>query len=75
MGDGASNFAKERGLKMIENSSLISEKALKKYQKYKKRLDISRKLMSSGPKLSQGPNTTQVTITNVPWREIKFSIN
>ncbi len=60
MGDGASIFAKERGLNLVHNTSLISDRAQKKYKKYKERLDVSRKLLSSGLKISIQPNPSQV---------------
>lgn len=68
MGEGASNFAKERGLDLISNSALISDKALRKYQKYKERLEVSRKLISSGLKISVEPHPSQVGILNIYFK-------
>lgn len=60
VGEGASNFAKERGLDLISNSALISDKALRKYQKYRERLEVSKKLLSSGLQISVKSNQSQV---------------
>jgi len=60
VGEGASEFAKNRGLNLVHNSTLISDKAMRKYKKYKERLEVSRKAFSSGLKITVQPNPSQV---------------
>lgn len=62
VGEGASSFAKERGLKLVQNRTLISDRALKKYKKYKERLEISKKALQGGLKISIQPNPSQVIL-------------
>jgi hypothetical protein len=60
VGEGASDFAKNRGVNLVHNSTLISDKAMRKYKKYKERLEVSRKALSSGLKITVQPNPSQV---------------
>ncbi|XP_046458331.1 threonine aspartase 1-like [Daphnia pulex] len=62
VGEGASDFAKNRGLNLVHNSTLISDKAMRKYKKYKERLEVSRKALSSGLKITVQPNPSQDTV-------------
>jgi len=39
VGDGVTQFAKKRGLSLVDNSSLISDSAMKMYKKIKTRIE------------------------------------
>lgn len=62
VGEGASCFAKKRGLKLVQNKTLKSERAIKKYKKYKERLEISKKAVLAGLKITIQPNPSQDTV-------------
>ena len=48
IGDGAMRFASQRGIPITDNTKMISEKAGKKFKKYKKLLEQSKHPMVHG---------------------------
>lgn len=65
VGEGAHRFAKERGLCLIDNSTLISDRSLSKYKKYKDRLvEESKNIVDNKLQITVHPTQSQVNMKN-----------
>ena len=63
VGEGAHRFAKERGVCLIDNSTLVSDRSLSKYKKYKDRLvEESKKIVDNKLQITVNPTQSQVNM-------------
>lgn len=60
VGEGARDWAKRRGIKVVSEKSLISDKAAKLYKHYKKKLDSYRQSMKTSTQQQKRPLSEQL---------------